>query len=143
TGGGRQIELLNQDIQDWHITFVDTGLTSNIGQRIKAVQKQVEGDEIFLANYTDGLADVPLNDLVEKFKKTGKIASFVSVYPKATFHFIESDGDGLVSSIEHIRKSGARINGGFFIFRREIFDYIKDGEELVEEPFRRLIDERQ
>ena len=58
--GGKNLELLNSDIHDWNITFVDTGLTSNIGQRLKAVQEHLQGEEIFLANYTDGLSDVPL-----------------------------------------------------------------------------------
>jgi glucose-1-phosphate cytidylyltransferase len=52
---------------------------------------------------------------------------------------ITADGDGVVTNIDHISKSGARINGGFFVFRREIFRYMEAGEELVEEPFRRLI----
>jgi glucose-1-phosphate cytidylyltransferase len=143
SGGGKNVQLLNQDIHDWNITFVDTGLASNIGQRLKAVERLVGGDELFLANYTDGLADVSMHDVIAKLKDSGKVASFVSVMPKASFHFIEADSDGIVGSIEHIRKSGARINGGFFVFRREIFQYIKDGEELVEAPFRRLIAERQ
>ena len=71
------------------------------------------------------------------------MACFVSVKPRASFHMISVDRAGIVKSIEHITKSGARINGGFFLFRREIFRYIKDGEELVEQPFRRLICERQ
>jgi glucose-1-phosphate cytidylyltransferase len=143
SGGGKSVELLNQDIQDWRITFVDTGLTSNIGQRFKAIEKLLDSEEFFLANYTDGLADVPLPKVIENLEGSGKIASFVSVMPKASFHFIDSDKSGIVTGIEHIRKSGARINGGFFVFRHEIFKYVKDGEELVEEPFRRLITERQ
>jgi glucose-1-phosphate cytidylyltransferase len=143
SGGGKKVELLNQDIQDWRITFVDTGLTSNIGQRFKAVEKQLDGEEVFLANYTDGLADVPLPQVIGNFKDSGKIGSFVSVMPKASFHFIASDKSGTVTGIEHIRKTGARINGGFFVFRHEIFKYIKDGEELVEQPFHRLIAEQQ
>jgi glucose-1-phosphate cytidylyltransferase len=143
SGGGKNIQLLNQDIHDWRITFVDTGLASNIGQRLKAVENQLGADEVFLANYTDGLADVPLPEVIAYHQNSGKIASFVSVMPKASFHFIESDDAGVVKSIEHIRKSGARINGGYFVFRREIFQYMKDGEELVEEPFRRLIAEEQ
>jgi glucose-1-phosphate cytidylyltransferase len=143
SGGGKNISLLSSDIDDWRITFVDTGLTSNIGMRLKAVQKHLEQEEVFLANYTDGLSDVDLNVLVENFLRSGKLASFVSVKPRATFHIISVDGDGIVRSIEHIAKSGARINGGFFIFRREIFRYMKEGEELVEQPFRRLISEGQ
>ena len=143
SGGGKKLELLNSDIDDWRITFVDTGLTANIGQRLKAVEKYLQNEEMFLANYSDGLADVDLTALVDTFLQSRSLACFVNVKPKASFHMITVDGRGIVQSIEHITKCGARINGGFFVFRREIFNYIKDGEELVEEPFRRLISEGQ
>ncbi len=143
TNGGRNLRLLSRDIEDWQITFVDTGLNSNIGQRLKAVEKHVQDDAIFLANYSDGLSDICLPRVIEKFISSGKIACFASVNPRASFHMIQSDAGGIVKSIEHIRGSGVRINGGFFIFRREIFNYINDGEELVEGPFRRLIAEKQ
>ncbi len=141
SGGGKNLELLSSDIHDWRITFVDTGLTSNIGMRLKAVEKHLEGEEVFLANYTDGLSDVDLNGLTETFLKSNSTACFVSVKPRASFHMISVDREGIVKSIEHVTKSGARINGGFFIFRHDIFKYIKDGDELVEQPFRRLISE--
>jgi glucose-1-phosphate cytidylyltransferase len=143
SGGGKNLELLASDIDDWRITFVDTGLSANIGQRLKAVEKHLKDEEVFLANYSDGLSDVDLQTLVETFLRSKKLACFVSVKPRASFHMISVDGEGVVKSIEHITKSGARINGGFFIFRREIFQYIKEGEELVEQPFRRLISEGQ
>jgi glucose-1-phosphate cytidylyltransferase len=139
SGGGKTLELLNRDIDDWRITFVDTGLNSNIGMRLKAVEKHLQDEEVFLANYTDGLSDVDLDDVVKKFTKSKSLACFVSVQPKASFHMVRVDEEGIVKSIEHIAKSGARINGGFFVLRREIFQYLNDGEELVEEPFRRLI----
>jgi glucose-1-phosphate cytidylyltransferase len=139
--GGKELELLSSDIDDWNITFVDTGLTSNIGQRLKAVQKHLQDEEMFLANYTDGLSDVSLPEVIESFKQRGKVACFVSVKPRASFHLINTDATGIVKSIKHIGKSGARINGGFMVLRQEIFNYMRDGEELVEEPFRRLIGE--
>ena len=139
SGGGKNVELLNSDIHDWNITFVDTGLTSNIGQRLKAAEKHLAREEIFLANYTDGLSDVPLPAVIDSFKRSANIACFVSVKPRASFHLIEMDAEGGVKGIEHIGKSGARMNGGFMVLRREIFKYMRDGEELVEEPFRRLI----
>jgi glucose-1-phosphate cytidylyltransferase len=71
------------------------------------------------------------------------MACFVSVKPRASFHMISVDREGNVRSIEHITKTGARIKGGFFIFRRELFRYMKEGDELVEQPFRRLISEEQ
>jgi len=139
--GGKNLELLSSDIYEWNITFADTGLTSNIGQRLKAVQKYLQGEEMFLANYTDGLSDVSLPAVIESFKQSGKVACFVSVKPRASFHLIDMDAKGVVKNIEHIGKSGARMNGGFMVLRPEVFNYIRDGEELVEEPFRRLIGE--
>ena len=141
--GGKNLELLNSDIDDWSITFVDTGLTSNIGQRLKRVEKHLQNEEVFLANYSDGLSDVNLSELVDTFLRSKRLACFVSVKPRASFHIISVDEEGVVKSIDQITKSGARINGGFFIFRREIFHYIKEGDELVEQPFHRLISEGQ
>jgi len=137
--GGKSLELLSRDIDDWNITFVDTGLTTNIGGRLKAVQKHVKGEDVFLANYTDGLSDVHLPSVIASFRRSRNAACFVSVKPRASFHLINSDDAGIVRSIEHIGRSGARINGGFLVLRQEIFDYIHEGEDLVEEPFRRLI----
>src|SRR5262249_55057415 len=143
SNGGRNVELLSTDIHDWNITFVDTGLTSNIGQRLRVVQRHLAGEEMFLAKYTDELSDLDLPVVIDSFRRSRHAACFVSVKPHASFHMIETDRDGAVKSIEHIARSGARINGGFMVLRREIFDYMRDGEELVEEPFRRLIADRK
>jgi glucose-1-phosphate cytidylyltransferase len=137
--GGRRLELLKSDISDWRITFVDTGLHSNIGQRLKAVEKHLAGEDYFLANYSDGLTDLPLDEQIAHFMAQGKIASFLSVKPNLTFHLVHSDEHGRVTSLEDVALSPLRINGGFFVFRRDIFEYMKPGEELVAEPFRRLI----
>jgi len=141
--GGKNLDLLGRDIADWKITFVDTGLTSNIGQRLKAVEKHLAGEKMFLANYTDGLSDVPLPAVIRKFEESGKTGLFVTVKPRASFHLIQADESGGVHSIEHISRSGARINGGYFVFRQDIFSFIQEGEELVEVPFRRLIEKRK
>jgi glucose-1-phosphate cytidylyltransferase len=136
---GRNCKLLNTDISDWTITLADTGLTSNIGQRLKAVGKYLEGEEVFMANYADGLTDLPLPDYLNYFLESGKTASFLSVKPTQSFHVVSLAEDGRVTEIEYLNRSGFWINGGYFIFRKEFLDQIKDGEELVEEPFRRLI----
>lgn len=143
TNGGKDLKLLNRDIDDWRITFVDTGLTSNIGQRLKAVENYLEGEETFFANYTDGLTDMHLPDYIDYFRKTGKVASFLSVKPTQSFHVVSLGEDGGVKSIKHLGSSGIWINGGCFIFNREIFKYIHDGEELVNEPFQRLIEKEE
>jgi glucose-1-phosphate cytidylyltransferase len=137
--GGRKIDLLASDIQDWRITFVDTGMNSNIGQRLKAVAPHLAGEPMFLANYSDGLSDLPLSAVIDSLCRDPQaVACFTSVAPNESFHLVTSGEDGRVQSIKHIRETGMRINGGFFAFRQEIFDWIKDGEELVQEPFQRL-----
>ncbi len=142
-GSSNEIRLFNRDLTDWKIVFADTGLDVNIGQRFKAVQKYLGDDEIFLANYSDGLSDLPLADYLHYFQQQNKIASFIRVRPNQSFHTVVTGNDGLVQEIRPANKSEIWINGGFFAFRQQIFDYIRDGEELVEEPFHRLIDEKQ
>ena len=121
--------------------FVDTGLTANIGQRLKAVEPYVRGESEFLANYTDGLTNLPLPIQLEHFRSQNAIASFISVKPQISYHVVTSDPTGRVTAIEDIGRTRIRINGGYFILKREIFDYIEDGDELVREPFHRLLSE--
>jgi glucose-1-phosphate cytidylyltransferase len=139
--GGRNLQLLGTDIQDWTITFADTGLTSNIGQRLKAVERYLHGEEVFLANYSDGLTDFPLPSMVDHFMQSGKVGAFLCVQPTHSFHVVSLGEGHDVTGIQHLSRSGLYVNGGYFIFRKEIFDYIREGEELVEEPFRRLVEE--
>lgn len=140
--GGKKLRLLNSDIHDWNITFVDTGIKSNIGQRLKAVEEHLQGESMFLANYSDGLTDLPLPQYIEHFEQRGKLASFVSVKPPQSYHVVSWDNE-VVSGIGPISNGGIWINGGFFVFRREIFDHLRPGEELVEQPFQRLIEKQQ
>jgi glucose-1-phosphate cytidylyltransferase len=137
--GGRRRQLLSSDIQDWRITFVDTGLKATIAERLLAVQRHLEGEAMFLANYADGLTDLPLPEQVAAFQASGATASFLSVKPNLSYHFLTTDDRGLVTSFRDIAQSGLRVNGGFFVFRSEIFDDMRPGEELVIEPFARLL----
>jgi glucose-1-phosphate cytidylyltransferase len=141
--GGRNIELLEQDAADWRITFVDTGMHSNLGQRLLRVRKHVQSEEMFLVNYSDGLSDVDLPPYIDEAARRGVVASFVAVRPSQSFHAVRSDGDGIVTAMEPVATSDAWVNGGFFCLRREIFAYVREGEELVEAPFERLIHERK
>ena len=137
--GGKKIELLGSDIQDWNITFVETGMNANIGMRLKAVQRYVEGEEMFLANYSDGLSDLPLPDVVDFFRTQPEaVACFTGVAPTSSFHLVTVGDSGVVQSIRHVKECGMRVNGGFFVFRPELFRWMNDGEELVQEPFQRL-----
>ncbi len=141
--GGKRIELANSDIEDWTITFVDTGAKACIGERLWRVRSYLEGEEMFMANYSDGVTDLPLDRYADEFKRKDKIASFVAVEPPGSYHVAQLGDDELVESIQPITSTGARINGGYFILKQEIFDYMQPGEELVHEPFQRLIKEGQ
>jgi len=140
SNGGRDVELLGADISNWRVTFVDTGARSTIGERLLAIAPHLGDDPYFLATYGDGLTDAPLPDMIERLRTTGKTALFLSVRPMQSLHVIESDEDGRVTCVEDMQSANVWINGGFFVFRREILDYVKPGEELVVEGFRRLIE---
>jgi len=142
-GDGR-VELLRSDIEDWRITFVDTGLQASVGQRLRAARPYLEDDEVFLASYGDTLTDAPLPDVISSILGRGKTAGFLCVRPNSyTFHVVQlTDGD-LVQGIESVTESDLRINGGYFVFRREIFDFLGEDEDLIEEPFGRLIERRE
>jgi glucose-1-phosphate cytidylyltransferase len=140
---GRTVETIGEAPPNWRVALVDTGVWRNIGERLMAVKHLVEKEEIFLANYSDGLSDVPLPEMIDTFKKSGKIGCFLAVRPPFTFHLAEFDDDGSVIRLRASTETNIWINGGFFVFRREIFDYIGDGEELVLEPFTRLIKDNQ
>jgi glucose-1-phosphate cytidylyltransferase len=141
--GGKNLELATSDIHDWKITFADTGLRSNIGQRLQAVEKYVGDDELFLANYCDGLTDLPFDSYLDFAHQQDKVATFVSVKPNLSYHIVESGGDGLVTGIKELSRCGIRINGGMFVLKKDIFRYMRAGEELVFEPFQRLMKEKQ
>jgi glucose-1-phosphate cytidylyltransferase len=138
TNGGREVQLLSHDIQDWEITFVNTGLRASIGQRLRSVRPHLEQEELFLANYGDVLTDAPLPGLIENAKRRGAVASFLCVKPNYSFHLVQTDENDLVEDVKETTHSDLWINGGYFVFRQEIFDYIEEGEDLVDEPFRRL-----
>ena len=122
--GGKSLQLFNSDIDSWKITFADTGMSANIGQRLKAVEKYLNGDEIFLANYSDGLTDVPLDRQIEQFENEQKVASFLCVKPNLSFHFVTLNSGGVVEAIRDVSRSDIRINGGYFVFRNNIFKYM-------------------
>jgi glucose-1-phosphate cytidylyltransferase len=143
SGFGGKVELLEGPREDWRVTLIDTGIWRNIGQRLWAVRDQVKDEEIFLANYSDGLCDVDLGDMVERFRRSGKLACFLAVRPPLTYHLADIEADGRVRAFRTSDRSDIWINGGYFLLRREIFDYMQEGEELVLEPFARLIEADQ
>src|SRR6516164_2030779 len=143
TRGQKQVHLNGSDISDWNITFVDTGLAANVGQRLKAVQPYVKDDEYFLANYADALTDMHLPDEITYLKSNGGVGCFVCVKPSQSFSVVSLLNGDSVESIDFVRNTALMINGGYFVFRKDIFEYIKEGEDLVIEPFQRLIEAKK
>ena len=141
--GGRSTTPAGSDIDDWTITFAETGLHSNIGQRLCAVRKYLGDDEMFLANYGDQLSDLPLPAYLTSFTASGAVAGFVAVRPSQSFHTAQAGPDGMVTAMGTVDSSSVWINGGYIVLRRSIFDYIQGKDELVEAPFQRLIAQRK
>jgi glucose-1-phosphate cytidylyltransferase len=137
--GGARVHLLKTDIHNWNITFVDTGLNACIGERLRAVRHLLRDDEMFLANYGDTLTDADLPAMIARTRETGATASFLAVRPNYSFHVVSMDDGGIVDGIHDVTKSDVWINGGYFVLRSELLDNIRPGEELVEEPFHRLL----
>jgi glucose-1-phosphate cytidylyltransferase len=138
---GKKIDFLNRDLDDWTITFVETGANATIGERLKAVEPHLRGEEMFLANYGDGLSDLALPAMLDTFRHSTAVASLLLVQPTSSFDIVNVGPDDLVTNISALNRTDIWINGGFFALRNEIFRYIHPGDELVREPFRRLIDQ--
>jgi glucose-1-phosphate cytidylyltransferase len=143
SGYGSKVELLDKPEEDWRVSMIDTGIWRNIGERLWAVRDYVKDEEIFLANYSDGLCNVDLNDMLDRFKKSGKIACFMAIRPPLTYHAADMDVNGEVRAMRSLDLADLWINGGFFLLKPKIFEYMQEGEELVVEPFRRLIEAHQ
>lgn len=143
SGSTQEIRLFNNDIADWKITLADTGINTCIGQRLVAVRRYLGDDASFLANYSDGLSNVPLDDYLTFFNQQGKVASFVCARPSHSFHTVKLGANHLVQEVRPARQADIWVNIGFFAFKQEIFDYLRANEDLVDRPFQRLITDKQ
>jgi len=139
SGGGRELKLLHKDIEDWNITFVDTGYESSIGERLLAARKFLEGEEMFLANYSDGVSDLHLPSVIERFQQGDCVAGFLCVRPPLSYHIVTLGDADRVKTVQPAAECGPLINGGYFILRSSIFEYLHPGEDIVTDAFSRLI----
>jgi glucose-1-phosphate cytidylyltransferase len=139
-GGTRDIRLHSSDITDWNVTFIDTGLNSSIGERLMRVRPYVDNEEMFLANYADTLTDAPLDQHIARFQATSAVATMLAVPPVSTHHVLEFDAEGNVAAVREVRELMQWENGGYFVMRPEIFDVLRQGEEMVPDAFARLLD---
>ncbi|MBS9533491.1 glucose-1-phosphate cytidylyltransferase [Mycobacterium sp. M1] len=128
--GGR-VDLLDADISDWTVTFIDTGLASPIGERLRRVRKYLGDDEYFLANYADVLSDAPLDLMIDGVIGSDAVASMLVVPPQSSFHCVDVSSDGDVKEIAPVTKFPIWINGGYFVLHRDVFDLIPENGDLV------------
>jgi glucose-1-phosphate cytidylyltransferase len=139
SGGGRSVEMFSTDITDWNITFIDTGLKASIGERLMRVRRHVENEPMFLANYADTLTDAPLPDLIDRARATGAAASMLAVPPVSTHHVLDITDDGKVTGVQAVRDLMQWENGGYFTLTPQIFDVLREGEDMVPQAFSRLL----
>ena len=131
---------------NWKITLAETGLNAMTGARVRKVQKYLQGEENFMLTYGDGVGNIHLQRLEEFHRAHGKILTITGVRPPGLFGELMSDPEGRVTEFnEKPQASGGRISGGFFVCRKEIFNYLDEREDLVleQEPMRRLVSEGQ
>lgn len=129
---GHNIEAFQEyfrtvDCGDWRITLADTGMSSSIGERLAMIRPQVAHENMFLANYADGLTDLRLPQLIETFTATDKVGAFVCVRPSLSYHFVTTAADGTVTELAVPDRIDLRVNGGYFVFRQQIFDALRGG----------------
>jgi glucose-1-phosphate cytidylyltransferase len=141
--GAREMRLFSTDISDWRITFVDTGLNSAIGERLRRVRRHVDGEAMFMANYADVLTNAPLPDMIARFEASNAVAGLLAVPLQSSHHVVDIGSDGLIAQVTPMRDLRQWENGGYFILRPEIFDYLHEGEDLVEDALIRLVSQRR
>lgn len=135
-----KVELLEADIADWSITFVNTGLNSPIGERLRRVRPYLHGDDMFMANYADVLTNAPLDAIVETFEQSGCAASLLAVPPQSSFHVVNFDAEHKVRELEQVGVMSIWENGGYFVLTQEIFDHLPENGDLVDDGFGALLD---
>jgi glucose-1-phosphate cytidylyltransferase len=129
--------------EPWKITLVDTGLETQTGGRLKRVKKYLD-EESFCFTYGDGVSNINIKDLVSFHKNKKKIATVTAVQPPGRFGTLNLNGDNVVNFKEKISREGKWINGGFFIFEKEIIDHIENDSTVLEkEPLETLAKKNQ
>jgi len=141
-GGVTRLRVRPDPLDEWTVTLAPTGLRVRIGERLRAVRRYLDG-AMFLANYADGLTDLDLPEFLARFRASGAPGGLITVRPASTHHLISVDRQGMVDGVRLPAEAGLRVNGGFFAFRPEIFDWLAPGEDLVDGLFPRLVAERR
>lgn len=131
------------EIDDFNITFVDTGLATQPGERILRCQKYIsKKDPHFMVTYGDGVSDIDIKKLVQFHKKHQMLGTISGVHPRSKFGLLDVDSKGLVSSFVEKPVLSEWVNGGFMVFKREFFKYLNPGE-MEHDGLKRLAAKKQ
>lgn len=143
---GRTISGSDMEQTDkWNVICANTGLETLTAGRILEIQKYIGNDDEFMITYGDGVADINIRELINFHHAHGKVLTISTTRPEGRFGAISISEDGSVTSFqEKARKSQSYVNIGFMVANRKLFDYLRDGNEMLERgPFDRLVADRQ
>ena len=139
---GRELDYHLGELEDWTITFADTGLKTNTGGRLKRVERYITGPT-FMVTYGDGVSDLDLQALLAEHQRSGRVATMTCVMPRTHFGIVDVEDGGRISRYTEKPLLNTLVNGGFFVCSRELFAYLGDNEMLEREPFDRLLRDGQ
>jgi len=125
----------------WNVVCVDTGEDSNKGERLFKVKDHIKGDEFLLA-YGDDISNVDIGKIIEYHNERGKIVTLTAIRPISQFGVMELE-NGDVTDFKEKPKLGVWINGGFYVIKKKIFDYLVDGADFESDALKKLAEERQ
>ncbi|MFH2068778.1 MAG: glucose-1-phosphate cytidylyltransferase [Candidatus Omnitrophota bacterium] len=143
--GKSKVKVYNKSREEnWRITFVDTGERAQTGTRVKRIERYIDSDT-FMLTYGDGVADVKIDDIIKYHQKQGKIGTITGVHPPSRFGELLLDDSRIVKFNEKPQVKKGFINGGFFVFQKKFFRYLKDDDDcyLEREPLEKLVTDRQ
>ena len=126
-------EFLNDFSEDWKVGLYDTGLNSMTGGRLLSLKKLFKPGELFMLTYGDGVCSIDIKKLVEFHKSHGKIATLTAVRPNARFGSLKIEKDNSITKFKEKPQIGEGwINGGYFVFNYEVFDYLENESTILE-----------
>mgnify|MGYP001604634891 CR=1 FL=1 len=142
-GHQNDVEYHQNGVEDWTITFTDTGVDAETALRLKRVEKYIDAPR-FLMTYGDGVTDLSINTLIASHERHKRYATVTSVRPRTHFGMLKIDSEGTVKAYDEKPVLSTYVNGGFFCLDREVFQYIgKENEAFERGPMQRLIKDEQ
>lgn len=144
TGGEKDIRFLSngsKEEEDFHIICADTGLETPHGERVLMLQKYIASD-LFMVTYGDGVADIDITKLLAFHKEKGTIATITGVHPTSRWGLVRAGENNLVSAFDQKPVLYDYVSGGFMVFDKRFFEFLKPGD-MIEDALVRLIPEQQ